>query len=179
MLGGGERRVLEDLGNLGDFLGGIAVIATLIYVAIQIRQNTRQITLNSETMRLSFENEARSELNTFRLSIAADELLSSIWSRGLADEELEPAERHRFELLLTNVVAMLTAQFHAHQRDLYDLERRIPYFAIVATSPGFRRFWDRPSARSIIRHDVHQYINSLVESLPESEGLYYHGPPAA
>ena len=33
--------MLEDLGNLGDFLGGIAVIATLIYLAIQLRQNTR------------------------------------------------------------------------------------------------------------------------------------------
>lgn len=31
---------LEDLGNLGDFIGSIAVIVTLIYLAIQIRQNT-------------------------------------------------------------------------------------------------------------------------------------------
>ena len=160
--------MLEDLGNLGDFLGGIAVIATLLYVAIQIRQNTRQIAQNSETMRLSFENEVRSELNTFRLSIAADEVLSSIWSRGLADEQLDPGERSRFELLLANVVAMLTAQFHAHQRDLYDLERRIPYFATVATTPGFRRFWDRLSVRGLVREDVHEFINSLVKGLPES-----------
>jgi hypothetical protein len=32
--------VIEDLGNIGDFLGGIAVVVTLIYVATQIRQNT-------------------------------------------------------------------------------------------------------------------------------------------
>jgi hypothetical protein len=75
--------VLEDLGNLGDFLGGIAVIATLIYLAIQIRQNTMQIAKNSETGRLSFENEARSELNTFRLSIAADERCSPSAGFGL------------------------------------------------------------------------------------------------
>ncbi|MFT4613361.1 MAG: hypothetical protein ACI9NT_000499 [Bacteroidia bacterium] len=31
----------ETLGNIGDFLGGIAVLATLIYLAIQIRGNTR------------------------------------------------------------------------------------------------------------------------------------------
>ena len=119
-------------------------------------------------MRLAFENEVRSELNTFRLSIAEDEVLSSIWSRGLADEQLDPAEHNRFDLLLTNIVAMLTAQFHAHQRDLYDLERRIPYFATVATTPGFRRFWDRLSVRGIVREDVHEYINSLVKGLPES-----------
>ncbi len=33
-------RIIE-LGALGEFLGSIGVIATLIYLAIQIRQNTR------------------------------------------------------------------------------------------------------------------------------------------
>lgn len=164
--------MLEDLGNLGDFLGGIAVIATLLYLAIQIRQNTRQIAQNSETVRLSFENEIRSELNTFRLSIAADETLSSIWNRGLADEELDPNERGRFELLLMNVVAMLTAQFHAHQRDLYDLGRRIPYFSAVTTTPGFRRFWDRLAIQGTLREDVHEYINSLLEGVPNSRSSH-------
>ena len=32
--------MLEDLGNLGDFVGGVAVVITLIYLAIQIRHNT-------------------------------------------------------------------------------------------------------------------------------------------
>jgi hypothetical protein len=31
---------LDALGNIGDFVGGIAVIATLIYLAVQVRQNT-------------------------------------------------------------------------------------------------------------------------------------------
>jgi len=37
----GIAAMLEDLGNLGDFIGGIAVIATLIYPALQVRNNTR------------------------------------------------------------------------------------------------------------------------------------------
>jgi hypothetical protein len=34
---------LQDLGNLGDLLGGIGVVVTLIYLAIQIRQNTIEV----------------------------------------------------------------------------------------------------------------------------------------
>lgn len=30
---------MEALGNLGDFIGGLAVVVTLIYLAIQVRQN--------------------------------------------------------------------------------------------------------------------------------------------
>ena len=33
----------EALGNLGDYVGGIAVILSLAYLALQIRQNTRML----------------------------------------------------------------------------------------------------------------------------------------
>ena len=35
------------LGNFGEFVGAFAVVATLIYLAVQIRQNSTQIRLNS------------------------------------------------------------------------------------------------------------------------------------
>ena len=36
-------RVLEALVNLGEFLGGIVVVVTLLYLAAQIRQNSRSL----------------------------------------------------------------------------------------------------------------------------------------
>ncbi len=35
--------MLEALGNLGDFIGGLAVVVTLAYLAVQIRQNTKAL----------------------------------------------------------------------------------------------------------------------------------------
>jgi hypothetical protein len=35
--------MLEELGNLGDFVGGLAVVITLIYLALQIRHNTNAV----------------------------------------------------------------------------------------------------------------------------------------
>jgi hypothetical protein len=32
---------LEDLGNVGEFVAAVAVVVSLIYLAFQIRQNTR------------------------------------------------------------------------------------------------------------------------------------------
>ena len=34
---------LEDLGNIGEFVGAMAVVFSLIYLAIQIRQNTAAV----------------------------------------------------------------------------------------------------------------------------------------
>lgn len=39
----GDTMTREDLGNLGDLLGGIGVVATWLYLVLQIRQNTKQL----------------------------------------------------------------------------------------------------------------------------------------
>ena len=38
---------LQDLGNIGEFVGAIGVVTSFVYLAIQIRQNTRAIRLSS------------------------------------------------------------------------------------------------------------------------------------
>ena len=49
--------MLEALGNIGDFVGGIAVILTLIYLAVQIRDNTRSTRLAAmQSTMLSAQN---------------------------------------------------------------------------------------------------------------------------
>jgi len=42
---------LSDLGNLGDFIGALAVVASLIYVGLELRRNTRTLRAQAhETM---------------------------------------------------------------------------------------------------------------------------------
>ena len=38
---------LSDLANIGEFVGGIGVVVTLIFVGIQLRQNTRAVQRSS------------------------------------------------------------------------------------------------------------------------------------
>ncbi len=34
---------IMELGAIGELVGGVAVIASLVYVGLQVRQNTRQL----------------------------------------------------------------------------------------------------------------------------------------
>jgi len=52
---GEPNTVFEALGNIGDFIGGIGVVVTLIHLVVQIRRNTRQLELNPERVRASAE----------------------------------------------------------------------------------------------------------------------------
>jgi hypothetical protein len=67
---------LSDLGSLGEFVGAIAVIASLIYVAVQIKQNTNAARISSAQTHLELWNDVVS-------NFCQSPELASIYSRGL------------------------------------------------------------------------------------------------
>ena len=69
---------LNDLANIGQVIGAIAVVISLIYVALQIRQNTNAV--RSATAQSVHEHFA----NWYHL-IAADAELARIAANGLRD----------------------------------------------------------------------------------------------
>jgi hypothetical protein len=81
---------LNDLANIGQVIGAIAVVISLIYVAMQIRQNTNAV--RSATAQSVHEHFA----NWYHL-IAADSELARIAANGLRDyQSLSENERTRF-----------------------------------------------------------------------------------
>ena len=81
---------LNDLANLGQIIGALAVVISLIYVALQIRQNTNAV--RSATAQTVHEHFAK----WYHL-VAADDELAQIAANGLRDyASLSEKERVRF-----------------------------------------------------------------------------------
>ena len=81
---------LNDLANLGQVIGALAVVISLIYVALQIRQNTNAV--RSATAQTVHEHFAK----WYHL-VAADDVLSQIVANGLRDyASLSEKEKVRF-----------------------------------------------------------------------------------
>ncbi len=81
---------LQILANLGEFLGGVAIIVSLVYVAIQVRQNTQS---------LRAENYARvlDRVSAIQSQLSRDTELARIFAKGVADAgQLTPRERIQF-----------------------------------------------------------------------------------
>jgi len=81
---------LNDLANIGQVIGAVAVVVSLFYVAHQIRQNTNAV--RSATVQAVHEHFAK----WYQL-VAADAELSKIVATGLRDHgSLSEQERVRF-----------------------------------------------------------------------------------
>ena len=94
-----------ELGALGEFLGSIAVLATLVYLAAQIRQNTR--TMNeSKKLALAQTYQTRSDALQMMLVHAADSeyigpIITKLTNAGYPEDigslaHLSKEERGRF-----------------------------------------------------------------------------------
>ena len=96
--------MLDELGNLGDFIGGVAVLVTLVYVAIQIRQNTAQLKIGGEIARTDTYARSVESFSEFRSLLISDSEMADIYLRGCRDMgSLSPVERLRFYLILQQV----------------------------------------------------------------------------
>ena len=85
---------IQDLGSVGELIAAIATVATLIYLAAQIRQNTS--TVATSTYESVFNG-----YNEFNLSIANNPDLSRILDSGLHDPaSLDKDEQVRFVLIM-------------------------------------------------------------------------------
>ena len=96
---------LEDLGNVGEFVAAIAVVVTLGYLAVQIRQNTRTMD-ESKKLALAQTYQMRADALQMMLVHAADSehigpIITRLTGAGYPEdigalEHLSTEERGRF-----------------------------------------------------------------------------------
>ena len=79
----------EAIGAVGEIVGAIAVIATLAYLAIQVRQGTNSVQGAAEL-------EASKQFTDWHARITNSLELRTVWDKGAAGENLNDAERVQY-----------------------------------------------------------------------------------
>ncbi|MAV34721.1 MAG: hypothetical protein CMJ59_04610 [Planctomycetaceae bacterium] len=96
---------ITELGPLSELIASIGVIATMVYLGVQIRQNTATLRMNAEDQRSqwwwSFNKEA-----------ASDKELLEILHQGLHDiTALSDSERRRFTWYIAAMFYRVTGMY--------------------------------------------------------------------
>ena len=127
-----------DLGTLANLLGAVGVVASLLYLSRQIRQNTNAVRASS--YQAIVDGNA-----AFMLALAQDADLTALLVRGSGfPAELSPEEQVRFSALLGQVVARFDLALHLHQQHFIDPDVLDTIFRMLESnlnSPGGRAWW--------------------------------------
>ncbi len=95
----------EAIGAIGELIGAAAVVVTLIYLAVQIRQNTRQLAQNELSSRAAAANLCAIAPREQRRTVIESAELTEIWLKGMNNpDELAENDFYRFRLLMQNLI---------------------------------------------------------------------------
>ncbi len=147
---------LQDLGNIGEFLAAVGVIVSLVYLAMQIRQNTRSV-------RSAAYQAAVASSVDIATKFASSETLSETFSKGFRNyETLQGPERHRFGAYAYGLFRSYENLFYQHaqgaiESDLWVGFHNMPQRDINET--GFAAWWDRQ--RNVFSPEFQRYVDRL------------------
>ncbi len=163
---------LMELGALGEFVGAIAVVVTLGYLAIQIRQNTRAMQ-ESRRLALAQTYQMRADALQEMLVRAAESehiapIITKLTSVGYPDDvrsldQLSPIERGRFRLWQIAQQTHWDNLFYQYQQGFLDEEyyhdsfrarvrRLAPIWSALGVT-GSRRSFEEEMARIVAEAD--------------------------
>jgi hypothetical protein len=138
---------IQDLGALGDLIAAIGVVASLFYLALQIRQNTRQIDENIKASKAAAVNTSLQLISDNRIAIYSDEGTARIWHRGLNDPcSLDALEKLRFRVIFSNVMDALFNTYSLTKATNFSPETWAAQVATVRRiirTKGGEWFWDQ------------------------------------
>lgn len=156
---------LADLANIGQVVGALAVIGSLIFVGLQVRQNTKA------TRATALQMNADYWLSYFTL--LADPQFSEVYSKGaLGRAELDGAQFGQFFFLCRATFMGCENQHHQYLSGLLDDDAYRGYEATIreqiAAFPGVRAMWQ------LVKHtygtEFAEFLDEQIASVDE------HGP---
>jgi len=140
-----------ELGALGEFLGSIGVVATLVYLAIQIRQNTNQLHNNERSLRRAENNAIMQNWSDLRRLVMSDATFAEITVRGRTDYgSLDAVERERVGAWASEVIWINYHLWQRVQESIFEPEqwgRAQPIVVEVVRGPAGLSAWERMRGR--------------------------------
>ena len=130
----------EAIGAIAELLGSVAVLGTLVYLAMQIRQNTKFIKASTYRDAIGdFSN------NIEQLNQDAD--LNRIWYEGMKDfDSLPKLDQQRFATYCTGFVRRyenVLFQVRVGVLEFDAIRGMEEHMRFAFSQPGTRRWWSR------------------------------------
>ena len=131
---------LQQLAQIGEFLGGASVLVTLIYLAVQLKRNIKAV-------RSAAAQQTHETLIQAYFEVACDADLKRIFRAGTRDfHAIDEQEAGQFFAFWSGI--MYIAQNWIYQRDNGALEEVLVDSFLTGVSsnfhsPGFGVFWEQ------------------------------------
>ena len=156
----------EALGAIGEIVGAIAVVATLAYLAVQIKQN-REDVQSANFHRIS------DSFNDLNRQVAGDPELARILNAGFEDyKSLSEVEKTQFGMISLTAARVYDSLYYQVQRGTGDSElweSELETLKWFCSRPGYRDWWAENQFQ--VSKSFKLLINELMRVNPPNKAM--------
>ncbi len=153
---------LQDLGNIGEFVAAIAVIVSLLYLAAQIRQNSRLLRSSA------FQAAEQSAAHSLGLIAGNSHVAKLLRVAQESYQDLNEDEKLQAHALFMKTFAGYEALFYQYRDGAIDPDlwegRRKMMLTLLAV-PGYAAWWR--SWRYVFGQQLQDYVHRELASAPD------------
>ena len=162
---GANRLNWDALGAIAELVGAIGVVASLVYLGIQIRRSTRS------TNTAAFQESVRSFQDLTSLIVQNGELAHLLVSGSQNREELSPDDRLRFHSFWAVLFMNMEMGFHYRRNGMLEAEvfdSMSHDLMMYLRIPGVRSWWKSNQESSGV--SFRAYVNDVLQQDQAAEG---------
>jgi hypothetical protein len=146
----------DAVAALAELIGALAVVITVAYLAVQIRQNT-------QTAHAGVQQGMLDTLHSVRLALSHDPELARLLIKANREyESLTPEEALRFGSFANDFLAIWASFLLQHRRSFVDAELWQSWaagFRKAFQAPAFRRVWE--SEKDTFHADFRRHVEGV------------------
>ena len=154
---------LNQLANLGEFVGGFAVLVTLVYLVLQVRQGNANARSTSRQALIDTWSDAVFEIGKHRD-------LTRIGGEGLHDfEGLSEDDRSQFTFLISKSVMNVYNGVLLHREGMLDRETLDFFAGFIASAiqcPGGAAWWASTPYPQAVKDYVEEFQKRNEGAIP-------------
>ena len=163
---------IQDWGSIGEMIGAIATIATLVYLAIQIRGNT----IVAETSAVQSMLDGGRDRTAKHIS--GNPELADIVGRGLSSlDNLDDSERLQLYFFVIEQTLQAQNVMNLHEKNLVsdvDYQAWLDWATAFLRTPGGKALW--PEISVVITPDISRVLENELARNPDLPSLLESAP---
>lgn len=152
-----SRFKLAELANIAEIIGAVAIIISLIYVGLQVNDNTAAV-------RSAASNDASVAMQTWYLEMGSNRQSADMWFNAMTSPKpLQTNDEFQFMMMMHACLLGMQNSFLLAEEGTLDAEfRESVTTALVAVKdlPGMARYWRQ--RRGFFNSGFAEYVDGLL-----------------
>ena len=165
-----ESLTLEQASYLAEIIGVVAVVVSLVYVALQVKQNTRAVRLNTVHM-------VTEDWRDTTAVITGNGDLAEILTRAFADaSSVSGGDKLRYYVFMHNFIKMFENAYYQHGDGALDEHYWSgikKWFINLTDVPGVNSYWQE--RKNVYAEEFQHFMDSEIIKIPAEDGYKFPG----